>query len=76
MESGSQQSHESRKLQLIRVHAVIQRLACGRTYFYKHLSENPDFPASIRIGRARMYRESDIEDWVNRKFEISSVLRK
>lgn len=66
-------------MNLLTVKQVSEKLACSRSYVWKLLRDNPDFPKPINIGmgdsktRATRWVDGDISGWLARLSQQSNT---
>ncbi len=52
---------------MIRLPDVIKRVGLGKTAIYDHI-KNGDFPKPAKFGRASVWSEQEINDWIESRF--------
>lgn len=57
---------------LIRLPEVLRRIGVGRSTLYK-LMGSGQFPEPVRFSRVLTWRDSDIQDWIDRQGEETAA---
>lgn len=52
---------------MIRLPRVIEMVGLGKTAIYDHI-KNGDFPKPAKFGRASVWSEQEISDWIQSRF--------